>query len=110
MRAVGRLAGHPLPPPLPAGGRPAVASAHTPNALSEAEGQHISSVLRSAEYCDLAPAQVWARLLEIAGRGDRWSRQPHLGDEFGQVLQRVVEMVLPEWRELEVLADLGWDR
>ncbi len=32
------------------------------------------------------------------------------GDEVGQVLQRVVEVVLPERRELEVLAHLGRDR
>jgi hypothetical protein len=32
------------------------------------------------------------------------------GDEVGQVLQRVVEVVLPEWRELEVLAHRGRDR
>ena len=42
--------------------------------------------------------------------GDRLSGQPHLGDEVGQVLQRVVEVVLPERRELEVLAHLGRDR
>lgn len=46
------VAGPPVPRPTP------------PNALSEAERQHILSVLRSAEYCDLAPAQVWARLLD----------------------------------------------
>ena len=34
------------------------------NALSEAERQHILSVLRSTEFCDVAPAQVWARLLD----------------------------------------------
>lgn len=34
------------------------------NKLTEAERQHILSVLRSEEYCDLAPAQVWARLLD----------------------------------------------
>lgn len=34
------------------------------NALSEAERQHVLSVLRSEEFCDLAPAQVWARLLD----------------------------------------------
>ena len=45
-----------LGPKLP---RPAPA-----NALSEAERQHILSVLRSEEFCDLAPAQVWARLLD----------------------------------------------
>jgi putative transposase len=45
-----------LGPPAP---RPA-----PPNALSEPERQHILAVLRSEEYCDLAPAQVWARLLD----------------------------------------------
>jgi hypothetical protein len=37
-----------------------------------------------------------------------WRGAP--GDEVGQVLQRVVEVVLPERRELEVLAHLGRDR
>ena len=35
-----------------------------PNKLTEQERQHVLSVLRSEEYCDLAPAQVWARLLD----------------------------------------------
>jgi putative transposase len=43
-------------PPVP---RPA-----PPNRLTEAERQRVLSVLRSEEYCDLAPAQVWARLLD----------------------------------------------
>ena len=43
-------------PPAP---RPA-----PPNRLSEQERQSILAVLRSEEYCDLAPAQVWARLLD----------------------------------------------
>jgi putative transposase len=51
-----RLRGPVLGPPTP---RPA-----PPNTLSEAERQHILAVLRSPEYCDLAPAQVWARLLD----------------------------------------------
>jgi putative transposase len=34
------------------------------NKLSEAERQEVLTVLRSEEYCDLAPAQVWARLLD----------------------------------------------
>lgn len=45
-----------LGPPAP---RPAPV-----NALSETERQHILAVLRSPEFCDLAPAQVWARLLD----------------------------------------------
>ena len=45
-----------LGPPAP---RPA-----PPNTLSEAERQHILTVLRSEDYCDLAPAQVWAQLLD----------------------------------------------
>lgn len=35
-----------------------------PNALTAPERQHILTVLRSPRYCDLAPAQVWARLLD----------------------------------------------
>lgn len=35
-----------------------------PNALSETERQHVLAVLRSEKYCDLAPAQVWAQLLD----------------------------------------------
>ncbi|MFV0495917.1 IS3 family transposase [Mycobacterium sp.] len=35
-----------------------------PNKLTEAERQRILTVLRSKEYCDLAPAQVWAHLLD----------------------------------------------
>lgn len=45
-----------LGPPAP---RPAPA-----NALSDAERQQVLTVLRSEEFCDLAPAQVWARLLD----------------------------------------------
>ena len=48
----GPLMGPPTPRPAPA------------NALSEAERQQVLTVLRSEEFCDLAPAQVWARLLD----------------------------------------------
>lgn len=34
------------------------------NKLTEAERQRVLTVLRSPEFCDLAPAQVWARLLD----------------------------------------------
>ena len=46
------VAGPPAPRPAPS------------NKLTEAERQRVLTVLRSAEYCDLAPAQVWARLLD----------------------------------------------
>ena len=46
------VAGPPAPRPTPT------------NALSETERRHVLSVLRSPEFCDLAPAQVWARLLD----------------------------------------------
>ena len=35
-----------------------------PNALAESERECVLDVLRSPEYCDLAPAQIWARLLD----------------------------------------------
>ena len=52
---------HRRPPaePKPRGPRPAPT-----NGLSEAERQHVLGLLRSPEFCDLAPAQVWARLLD----------------------------------------------
>ena len=43
----------------PLGPRPAPA-----NSLSETERQQVLTMLRSEEFCDLAPAQVWARLLD----------------------------------------------
>lgn len=49
---------NPAPPSTPKA-RPAPS-----NKLTEAERQQILTVLRSPEYCDLAPAQVWARLLD----------------------------------------------
>jgi putative transposase len=48
----------------PPAGRPPVPRADPANKLSEAERQQILEVLRSPEFCDLAPAQVWARLLD----------------------------------------------
>jgi len=48
----------------PAAPRPALCRPAPANKLTEAERQHILGVLRSEEYCDLAPAQVWARLLD----------------------------------------------
>ena len=43
---------------------PPVPRASPPNTLSEAERQQVLTLLRSDEYCDLAPTQVWARLLD----------------------------------------------
>lgn len=34
------------------------------NALGEAEREQVLGLLRSPQYCDLAPAQLWARLLD----------------------------------------------
>ncbi|MGB7237373.1 MAG: IS3 family transposase [Rhodococcus sp. (in: high G+C Gram-positive bacteria)] len=48
-------------PPLEGPPRP---RPEPPNRLSEPERQAILTVLRSEEYCDLAPAQVWAQLLD----------------------------------------------
>jgi putative transposase len=48
----GPLHGPPAPRPAPV------------NALTQAERQQVLMVLRSPEFCDLAPAQIWARLLD----------------------------------------------
>lgn len=49
-RAAPPVLGPPAPRPSP------------PNALTEPERQRVLELLRSPEYCDLAPTQVWARL------------------------------------------------
>jgi putative transposase len=51
-RAAPPVLGPPAPRPSP------------PNALTEPERQRVLGLLRSPEYCDLAPTQVWARLLD----------------------------------------------
>ena len=51
-RAQPPIYGPPRPRPAPA------------NSLTEPERQQVLTLLRSPEYCDLAPAQVWARLLD----------------------------------------------
>jgi putative transposase len=51
-----RLTGPRLGPPVPRGA-PA-------NALSEAETAELLGLLRSARFCDLAPAQIWAVLVD----------------------------------------------
>jgi putative transposase len=52
---------HRRPPQPPKPRRPRRAPS---NALTEPERQEVLRRLRSAEFCDLAPAQVWARLLD----------------------------------------------
>ena len=48
----------------PPAARPPLTRPEPANKLTEPERQAILAVLRSPEYCDLAPAQVWARLLD----------------------------------------------
>lgn len=48
-------------PPAP---RPPAPRPEPANKLSETERHHVLSLLRSEQYCDLAPAQVWAQLLD----------------------------------------------
>jgi len=50
---------HPAPPPVPRPPRPTPA-----NALSAEEVDAVLAILRSARFRDLAPAQVWATLLD----------------------------------------------
>ena len=53
FRPTGRMHGPRLPGPKPV------------NALTDAETAEVLAVLRAPEHCELAPAQVWARLLDI---------------------------------------------
>ena len=44
--------------------RPPRVARRSPRALSEAERDTIVATLNSERFCDLAPAQIWARLLD----------------------------------------------
>lgn len=48
----------------PAPSKPATARKPSPRALSPIEREEVVAVLDSEEFCDLAPRQVWARLLD----------------------------------------------
>ena len=64
MSGGGQGQGHPLPgqPATEAG--PTAAPADTANALTEVEVDRLLELLRSERFRDLAPAQVWAMLLD----------------------------------------------
>jgi putative transposase len=85
-----------LGPPLP---RPA-----PPNALSEVERQQILAVLRSEEYCDLAPAQIWARLLDDDVYLCSISTMYRLLASFGENRERRRQRAHPAKKKPELIA------
>lgn len=85
-----------LGPPTP---RPA-----PPNTLTEAERQRILTVLRSDAYCDLAPAQVWARLLDDGVYLCSISTMYRLLRLAGQTRERRRQRTHPAKKKPELLA------
>jgi putative transposase len=92
-----RLASPVLGPPRPRS---------TPaNALSETECAELLAVLRSARFCDLAPAQVWAILLDEGTYLASISTMYRVLRGCGEVRERRAQAAHPARARPELMAD-----
>ncbi len=85
--------------------RPPVPRPAPVNKLTEAERQRILTVLRSAEFCDLAPAQVWARLLDDGTYLCSISTMYRLLAVAGENRERRRQRTHPAKKKPELIAD-----
>ncbi len=74
------------------------------NALTTPERKHVLSVLRSEEYCDLAPAQIWARLLDDGIYLCSISTMYRLLVEAGECRERRRQRTHPAKKKPELIA------
>ena len=92
-----RLAPPMLGPPLPRS---------TPaNALSAEETAELLAVLRSPRFCDLAPAQVWAMLLDEGRYLASISTMYRVLRHWGEVRERRAQATHPARARPELMAD-----
>ena len=92
-----RLAPPVLGPPVPR---------RTPaNALSEAETAELLAVLRSERFCDLAPAQIWAILLDEGTYLASISTMYRVLRASGEVRERRAQATHPARARPELMAD-----
>jgi putative transposase len=73
-------------------------------ALSADERQHVVDVLDSEEFCDLAPRQVWARLLDAGTYLCSVPQMYRLLAERGEVRERRRQARHPATRQAELVA------
>ena len=92
-----RLAPPILGPPLP--------SSTPANALSQAETAELLAVLRSTRFCDLAPAQVWAILLDEGSYLASISTMYRVLRGGGEVRERRAQATHPARARPELMAD-----
>jgi putative transposase len=76
-----------------------------PNALSEQETAELLEVLRSAGFCDLAPAQVWAMLLDEGRYLASISTMYRVLRAHGEVRERRAQASHPTRARPELMAD-----
>jgi len=86
-----------LRPPLPR-----IAPA---NALSEDESAKLLAEMRSARFCDLAPAQIWAILLDEGVYLGSISTMYRILRHFGEVRERRAQATHPTRVRPELMAD-----
>jgi putative transposase len=75
------------------------------NALSEDESAELLSVLRSARFCDLAPAQIWAILIDEGVYLGSISTMYRILRKNGEVRERRAQATHPTRSRPELMAD-----
>jgi hypothetical protein len=87
------LLGPPVPPATPA------------NALSRAETAELLAVLRSARFSDLAPAQIWAILIDEGRYLGSISTMYRVLRSNGEIRERRAQATHPTRVRPELMAD-----
>jgi putative transposase len=75
-----------------------------PRALPEAQRLEVRAVLNSDEFCDHAPRQVWARLLDQGRYLCSWRTMYRLLDAFDEVKERRNQLRRPSYAKPELMA------
>ena len=75
-----------------------------PRALNEAQRLEVRDVLNNEEFCEQAPPQVWARLLDEGRYLCSWRTMYRILDAFAEVRERRNQLRHPTYTKPELMA------
>jgi putative transposase len=75
-----------------------------PRALNEAQRLEVRDILNSEAFCDQAPRQVWARLLDEGRYLCAWRTMYRILDDFEEVRERRHQRRHPTYTKPELMA------
>ncbi len=73
-------------------------------ALTEAERTDLLELMNSPEFCDVAPRQIWATLLDRGEYIAHWRTMYRILAEIGEIRERRDQLHHPEYEKPELLA------